>query len=653
MRTRVVVSQRAIRESKMRGGAREGTPKKCAGLLQRLDALHAPRHDRFSRLGTEELLNAATERLDTPMLRAHRGLSSIPSSPVRRARAPNPWTLRFQSPEPDDRADRVPRISKPRSSSKPSRAWTPGLSGRCWGCGIDFFAAQPQVIAQEVSLAKARSISDTEIALIRAMRKRGMRPTDIQFYFSRPDRPVNLGRIADIENDRYGPGIAAVADAILDAFIENFEQTTANAEDASPVSERTVKSLFKKRGKEWAVGAGETIDVECKEGFRLTPQDRFADCLRTICAFANNRGGYLLFGVRNAGCVVVGLADQTFAETDIGALNRTVSSALDPSPDFERTTIELDGRLVGVIYVAPHRERPMLATKSINKDFTEGSIYFRYPGESKAIRPGELRSIIADREKRAVIEFAQRSARAAAGDGAFLDLQSGRLEGGGASFLIDESLLPKLNFVKEGDFTQKSGSSAMRLVGDVRLVTGTEEVVERIVRESVTDEALLVDFLNRSKVAQPMSYVLHLLHAQRFWLPVFYYIEQTGLSHEEIAVKVGAEFTTKRTMKANLLERLRGNRSVPRPSVGPGVSAISTAIMKEAAKPPATPEELSRLCRGIIALAAPPPNFDDVSALLLRAYEVAQTIDDDNGASVSYVYQAACRLDELFFRESP
>ena len=42
------------------------------------------------------------------------------------------------------------------------------------------------------------SISDQEISLIKAMLARGMKNKDIQFFFNRPDRAVNSGRISTI-----------------------------------------------------------------------------------------------------------------------------------------------------------------------------------------------------------------------------------------------------------------------------------------------------------------------------------------------------------------------------------------------------------------------------------------------------------------------
>jgi hypothetical protein len=66
-----------------------------------------------------------------------------------------------------------------------------------------------------------RSITDTEIALIKAMLGRKMKNSDIQLYFNRPDRKVNSGRITGIGNGSYSNSnaIAAATPSELDAFL--------------------------------------------------------------------------------------------------------------------------------------------------------------------------------------------------------------------------------------------------------------------------------------------------------------------------------------------------------------------------------------------------------------------------------------------------
>lgn len=49
----------------------------------------------------------------------------------------------------------------------------------------------------------ARSITDEEIALMKGMLALGMKNKDIQFYFNRPDRSVNSGRISQVAKGTY------------------------------------------------------------------------------------------------------------------------------------------------------------------------------------------------------------------------------------------------------------------------------------------------------------------------------------------------------------------------------------------------------------------------------------------------------------------
>ncbi|MEC8195819.1 MAG: hypothetical protein VX228_05740 [Pseudomonadota bacterium] len=82
----------------------------------------------------------------------------------------------------------------------------------------------------------ARSITDHEIALIKAMAARGMKNKDIQFFFNRPDRSVNSGRITGIKNGSYSNSskIVAANDKTLDAFLKSFKATSVSASVAVP-----------------------------------------------------------------------------------------------------------------------------------------------------------------------------------------------------------------------------------------------------------------------------------------------------------------------------------------------------------------------------------------------------------------------------------
>ena len=298
-----------------------------------------------------------------------------------------------------------------------------------------------------------RSITDEEIGLIKAMLARGMKNKDIQFYFNRQDRAVNSGRITGIRDRSYGPNVPKASDEALSEFIQKFaapqlsapgivfETPALGPRDA--MDEKVLRSFFKcdEVGK-WHCHAGETDEFECKEGFSLR---NFGKPLRTIAGFANNRGGYLFFGVKDKpdGFAVCGLADDRFTETDQNKFSQTIRSVLEPTPRFRVATLKLDAFTVGVIYVEPHSAKPVIASKSEGM-VAEGAIYFRYPGETKSICYADLRTILDERDQRsreAILPLVQRLLELGPRDAMVANLADGQLEGGTRPILLDPNSL--------------------------------------------------------------------------------------------------------------------------------------------------------------------------------------------------------------------
>lgn len=293
----------------------------------------------------------------------------------------------------------------------------------------------------------AGNLAANEIALIKAMLKRGMRNRDIQFYFNRQDRPVNSGRITEIKNGSKHTSLRCAEDQELDKFLSEFNSVSSTAPPGVMTIEDRARALFERSGAEWFLRKHETDDAECKESFCLKPEHRFVDPLRSIAGLSNNRGGFVFFGVKEdkeGKLKVTGLGDGAFAATDPADINRCLASALDPIPVFQKFILDLEGMSVGVIYVEKHDHAPVVALKNINNEFKEGSIYYRYVGETRAIKPGELRQVISAREQRAVAHFASQMTQIASGAAATLNLDTGKVEGKTGSFVIGEDLLPKL-----------------------------------------------------------------------------------------------------------------------------------------------------------------------------------------------------------------
>jgi Putative DNA-binding domain len=167
-------------------------------------------------------------------------------------------------------------------------------------------------------MRKTRNLSDDEIAIVKAMLRREWRNDAIHYYFNRPDRLISSGRIAQIKAGKYGAAVEEAQPEELDAFLARWDTSKATRPPApSPVDQKLLRSMFVRVSGVWKLIGGETDRTECKASFRLQPEDRFSKALRAIAGLANNKGGYLLFGIADGSFQAEGLGDDTFTKSDI------------------------------------------------------------------------------------------------------------------------------------------------------------------------------------------------------------------------------------------------------------------------------------------------------------------------------------------------
>lgn len=118
----------------------------------------------------------------------------------------------------------------------------------------------------------------------------------------------------------------------------------------------------------------------------------------------------------------------------------------------------------------------------------EGDIFYRYGGRSERIRYEELSAIIDHArkvEEQLWLNFAQRAAKVGIENACLLDLGTGKITGNGGSIVIDENLLSKIAFIKEGEFVETKGKPAIRLIGDIEDVSTGKIVVRETTRKVV------------------------------------------------------------------------------------------------------------------------------------------------------------------------
>ncbi|WP_121116862.1 helix-turn-helix domain-containing protein [Croceibacterium ferulae] len=499
---------------------------------------------------------------------------------------------------------------------------------------------------------RARNIETWEVALIKALLMRKQHTKDqIISLFSRPDRTINPYRLSEIAKGEAFAEVSEAEEVQVSTYLKGFGKTEDPRrafQEASPLHPVNLRLLLSVREGTDQLVIEETDRLECKESLNFGSKAAYA---RAIAAFANARGGMLLFGVRDADKKVVGINSGKLKGYDPARLNQYLMSVLTPVPLWQKEEVEIAGKTVGVIFVPQATERPLICTKDDGSDLREGDIYFRYPGENRRIKHAELAAIINEKKQEAGREWGsilRRIDRAGIENVALLNVETGLVEGRSGRFLIDEALIPKLQFISRGHFSEDQGAPALRLLGDVEAMQGatvdvTAEVVDHV---HVNDDVLIEAFVTRSPVAQPRLFIEHLAYTTKLWLPVFAFVRMVGLTDEAAAALVKAQ----KGAKPNMVKRQEGrivSRSVPLGAAKPAsAEPTRSSIISKTLAEPATEEDSRVFSKAVRTLGVGEVDADYLLPLLHHCWHTFH----DQGSRLSIQY-AIAHVDVILHKQ--
>lgn len=228
---------------------------------------------------------------------------------------------------------------------------------------------------------------------------------------------------------------------------------------------------------------GQTL--EFKESFNF---NGMAEYLRDFAAFANNKGGYLVFGVSDKPRKPVGLkpsAKDQFDKIDPEMITGFLLGIFTGHICWEHDMIEVDGKDYGYFYVEEALEKPIICKKDEGQTLRDGDIYFRYGGRTQRIRYSELESIInhrIEKQNSQWVDLVTKIGKSGPANAAILDMEKGMIEKNDAQILVvGDDLVKSVKWIKEGEFDEKCGAPTLKLVGEVTTV----DKVEVIKRERV------------------------------------------------------------------------------------------------------------------------------------------------------------------------
>jgi hypothetical protein len=318
--------------------------------------------------------------------------------------------------------------------------------------------------------------------------------------------------------------------------------------------------------------------LEFKEQFNLGSVDEYA---KTGAAFANAQGGYIVFGVKDAPRELVGLKSEHFNTFDSAKLTNALNERFSPEIRWEPHTHLVRNLKVGILYFAEATQKPVVCTKN-SGCLHQGAIYYRYRGRSEAIRYAELRRLLDDdkaKERNLWMKQIRKIAEVGVENAAILDLESGEVSGGKGRFYIGEELLPKLQFIREGEFVESDGAMALRLLGDLQSTEGlfVHSTVE--VPVPIREAQIISAFLRRQSVLSPTEYLKAICFEQSYYHPVYYFILQTTETIDGI-VPLLEGLEVRGNVRDKLIERLRHPNE--RLAIGSLTSSNPTAVERRA-----------------------------------------------------------------------
>lgn len=228
-------------------------------------------------------------------------------------------------------------------------------------------------------------------------------------------------------------------------------------------------------GKDGYIKSRESSSLEFKESFNLGNLSEYA---KTMAAFANNRGGIIIFGVKDNPRIPVGVRKEKFDNIKQERVTSFLIDHFAPEIEWDLGVTEVNEKYYGYIHVLEAYNKPVICKKNYD-NLKSGEIYYRYRGQSRKIEYPELKKIIdeiRENEKRLWMKHIEKIAQIGPQNIAFIDLLRGSIETQEMScnrLIIDKSLLhdlkEKVKFIEEGKFSEKEGAPALKLIGEVQV----------------------------------------------------------------------------------------------------------------------------------------------------------------------------------------
>jgi hypothetical protein len=264
-----------------------------------------------------------------------------------------------------------------------------------------------------------------------------------------------------------------------------------------------------------------TIRESTKLEFKISFTKNVKSYIRSICAFANNSGGHIIFGVQDKPRRPVGLQNKLkdFQDYDGKEFETILQNYLSTKVEFEFTNFsqEINGQELefGILEIKESKIKPVICKISDGDEkLREGAIYFRYHAKNEEIKAQDLINLIQgekDKEKELWIKHITKISQVGVSNIGLFNYD-GEMYAGDKKIIIDRETLNNIKFIKEGQFVEKDGAPALILKGEINNLNTLEVFEKRIVYKKLT-QTEIVDAVKKLGYQMFSKY-----EHQKFWI---------------------------------------------------------------------------------------------------------------------------------------
>lgn len=335
--------------------------------------------------------------------------------------------------------------------------------------------------------------------------------------------------------------------------------STATVDRSDPFSANCLKEVFRfAPGSTTRLIARDSGTVEFKRNFQRG--DALSGYARSMAAHASAFGGYLVLGVPDNPREIVGMSNDTFEADDPAEMTGILSRKFSPWIKWDSDVHEVGGGRLGLIHARPSEDKPVIATGDAADIIRDGGVSCRCRARSERIRFPELRKILQEarsHEQQLRLRHLKNVARVGVRKAAVFDTEAGLVEGRGGTLVMDRALLPKLKFMREGEFREVSMAPMLGWVGDAEVLAAGTVVSGTGDPEAIRGPEIMKAFLGQERVSSPLEHLKASCCEPSAYQPIHYVLRLASVDAAKGA-EVVASIETGSPVCQQVVERLRG-----------------------------------------------------------------------------------------------